>query len=229
MNTHLHLMEAFTTFYRLSCDSKARERLWELILVQSNTVVRKTLGACTDAHGSDWTPILDSGLDRVSYGHDLENIYLLMEACEALGLPHALHLDLYRTLFDYSWHRGYDQKNGGFFESGGFNLSADQRNKIWWVQAESMVCALQLYCLTREKKFWNCFSQTLKWVMKYQVDWDNGDWHWGVQENGTVFGNKANEWKSPYHNGRAMMICLELLASLDQSNSNISIVSSEIH
>ena len=52
LNTHLHLMEAFTTFYRLSCDSKARERLWELILVQSNTVVRKTLGACTDAHGS---------------------------------------------------------------------------------------------------------------------------------------------------------------------------------
>jgi len=48
MNTHLHLMEAFTTYYALTHNPVARERLLELVRIQSNTVVRKTLGACTD-------------------------------------------------------------------------------------------------------------------------------------------------------------------------------------
>ncbi len=56
MNTHLHLLEAMTTFYRASKLPLARERLLELINIESNTVVRKNLGACTDKYDRDWTP-----------------------------------------------------------------------------------------------------------------------------------------------------------------------------
>ncbi|MCP4454287.1 MAG: hypothetical protein GY809_22740, partial [Planctomycetes bacterium] len=37
MNTHLHLLEALTTYYRASQSPLARQRLTELILIQSNT------------------------------------------------------------------------------------------------------------------------------------------------------------------------------------------------
>jgi cellobiose epimerase len=74
MNTHLHLMEAMTTFYRASRLPLARERLVELILIQSNTVVRKGLVACTDKYEQDWTPRLDGNYAVVSYGHDIENV-----------------------------------------------------------------------------------------------------------------------------------------------------------
>ena len=59
MNTHLHLLEALTTFYRASALPLARERLRELIDIQSNAVVRKNLGACTDKYERDWTPRLE--------------------------------------------------------------------------------------------------------------------------------------------------------------------------
>jgi mannose/cellobiose epimerase-like protein (N-acyl-D-glucosamine 2-epimerase family) len=86
MNTHLHLLEAMTTFYQASKLPPARERLRELIDIQTNAVVRKTIGACTDQYERDWTPRLDSRTARVSYGHDIENIWLLMDACDAIGV-----------------------------------------------------------------------------------------------------------------------------------------------
>ena len=53
MNTHLHLLEAMTTFYRASKLPLARERLLELINIESNAVVRKEIGACTDKYDRD--------------------------------------------------------------------------------------------------------------------------------------------------------------------------------
>lgn len=138
MNTHLHLLEAMTTFYRASKLPLARERLLELINIESNAVVRKNLGACTDKYERDWTPRLEGDYARVSYGHDIENVWLLMDACEAAGVSNHPFLDLYRALFDYSLKYGYDDANGGFYDSGPFNQPADRRGKVWWVQSEAI-------------------------------------------------------------------------------------------
>ncbi len=211
MNTHLHLLEAITRFCKFSEDVLARERLIELILVNSNSVVRKDMGACTDKYLENWRPL--SGLEhqRISYGHDLENIWLLMEACKTAGLAENLLSDLYRTLFNYALEHGFDRKNGGFYDSGSFNSPADRREKIWWVQAESLVAALEMYRLTGEQLYWDCFSLVLKWIVQHQVDWQNGDWHETIDRNGRSSGMKAGPWKGPYHNGRAMLQCLHLL------------------
>jgi len=214
MNTHLHLLESITVYYQLTHDSIARERLIELILVQSNSVVRKTIGACTDQYHSDWTPLKDSGRARVSYGHDLENVYMLSAACETLEIPNALFVDLYRTLFDYALQYGFDHNEGGFFESGLLEAHADRRNKIWWVQAECLLSALQMYRITQEKQYWNCFLKTLDWIVRHQVDWGNGDWFACIGKDKEKSGDKAGPWKSPYHNGRAMILCLQLLPEL---------------
>ena len=70
MNTHLHLLEAMTTFYEFTKDTLARKRLIELILVNSNSVVRKDIGACTDQHLENWQPLTGPEHQRISYGHD---------------------------------------------------------------------------------------------------------------------------------------------------------------
>ena len=121
MNTHLHLLEAMTTFYRASKLPLARERLLELIAIQSNAVVRKGLGACTDKYKRNWEPVLTGNYARVSYGHDLENIWLLNDACDAAGISNYPLLDLYRALFDYALKYGYDEDQGGFFYYCAFN------------------------------------------------------------------------------------------------------------
>ena len=139
MNTHLHLLEAQTAFYRTGRLPLARERLLELIRIQSNAVVRKDIGACTDKYERDWTPRLDGDYARISYGHDLENIWLLIDACNAAKVSNYPLLDLYKALFDYSLKYGYDEASGGFYDSGRFNKPADRRAKVWWVQAEALV------------------------------------------------------------------------------------------
>ncbi len=208
MNTHLHLMEAMTTFYRASRLPKGRERLIELITIQSNAVVRKDLGACTDRYLKDWKPILDGDAARVSYGHDIENVWLLMDACDAAGLPMYPLMDLFGALWQYSLQYGYDRSAGGIFDSGRFHQPADRLNKVWWVQAEAIVSALFMYRFTRDPQYLEVFDSTLRFIEDHLVDWTNGEWHEFVRPDGTVGGSKAHAWKAAYHNGRAMLECI---------------------
>jgi len=211
MNTHLHLLEAMTTFYRASNLPIARERLLELINIESNTVVRKNLGACTDKYDPNWAVRLDSGYDRVSYGHDIENIWLLMDACDAVGVSNYPFMDLYKTLFEYSLKYGYDERNGGFFYTGRFNTAADDRSKSWWVQAEVIVSSLHMYEYTKDPKYLAVFENTFRFIEAKMVDWESGEWYETISAQGQAQGSKGSIWKAGYHNGRSMIECLEIL------------------
>jgi cellobiose epimerase len=219
MNTHLHLLEAMTTYYRASKSPAARERLLELIAIEASTVVRKDLGACTDKYERNWTPRLDGNFARVSYGHDLENVWLIIDAARAAGISPWPYLDLFKSLWSYSLKHGYDSQNGGFYEDGAFNSPADRRTKTWWVQAEAIVSALYMYELTRDPKYVEVFRKTYDFIDKYQTDWTVGEWHPTVTPDLQVRGGKANIWKGGYHNGRAMLECLALLRSLASGSS----------
>ena len=211
MNTHLHLMEAMTTFYRACKMPLARERLLELINIESNAVVRKNLGACTDKYDRDWTPRLEAAYARISYGHDIENIWLLMDACDAAGISNYPYADLYRTLFDYSYQYGYDRSAGGFYYSGLFNKPADTLTKVWWVEAEAVVSALYMHRLTGDPKYLDIFRQTCDYIEKHLVDFEHGEWHANVTASGVIQGDKADAWKAGYHSGRSMIECMEIL------------------
>jgi mannobiose 2-epimerase len=211
MNTHLHLLEAFTTYCRLTQEPKARERLMELILIETNTVVRKGASQCTDEYAPDWTPV---HAERASYGHDVENVWLVMDACEALGLPQAPVTDLYRALFDNALTYGYDAANGGFYTSGLLGKAADRKEKVWWVQAEGLVAALSLYRLTGDERYRQAYLGTLRWIESRQADWQHGDWHETVLPDGRPVGLKAAAWKGPYHNGRAVLRSIEILTEM---------------
>ncbi|HYK91407.1 MAG TPA: AGE family epimerase/isomerase [Acidobacteriota bacterium] len=214
MNTHLHLLEAMTTFYRASRLPLARERLIELINIESSAVVRKDLAACTDRYDRDWTPRLEGSLSTVSYGHDIENVWLLIDACDAIGISNYPLVDLYRKLWEYTLKYGYDQEEGGVFYTGGFNEPANNRNKEWWVEAEALVSALQMYRLTKESKYLSVFKQTYDFIEKYQVDWERGEWYATVSPDGKPYGDKAQVWKAGYHNGRSMIESLKLIKEL---------------
>jgi len=211
MNTHLHILEALTVYYRVSPRPLVRERLLELIRIQSNTVVRKTVGVCTDKYASDWTPILTAKYNGVLYGHQFENIWLLAEAGNTLGSSNYLLLDLYRNLFDYSVKYGFDSVNGGFFFSGVINEPARSQVKVWWVQSEVLIASLHMFELTGDPKYLVLFDKTFNWIEKHQVDWENGEWFGYIRPDGTCVGGKADEWKEAYHTGRAMIECLTIL------------------
>lgn len=216
MNTHLHLLESVTAYYHAAESRVARERLSELVSIESNAVVRKKLTACTDKYDRNWTPRLDEAAhwNRVSYGHDLENVWLLADACRALdSSPYPL-VDLFRDLWAYSLQYGYDADRGGFWNSGPFNAPSDDRMKVWWVQAEAITSALYMYRLTGEEKYWDVFAKTYDFIDKYQTDWKNGEWFEMITADGQPKGGKAHIWKAGYHNGRAMIECLGILREM---------------
>ena len=220
MNTHLHLLKGMIPYYRATNDPAARERLLELLFVQGNAVVRKTVGACTDRYRHDWTPILDRPHDRVLFGVDMANISQLTRACNALGLPTGPFLDAFRTLFNYALRWGCDHKNGGFYEAGRLGAPADERDKPFWTQSEALIIALEMYQLTQDPAYFQCFSKTLEWVVNHQVDWEHGEWFERVSERGRPGGVKAGVWKTGYHSGRAALLSLELVGSLDRRASS---------
>jgi mannobiose 2-epimerase len=202
MNSHLHMLEAMTLFYQAGKLPQARERLLELMTIAGNTMVRKNVGACTDKYSLDWTPRLEGNYGRVSYGHDLEAVWLLMEACAVAGVPVSLYMDLCRTLWSYSLKYGFDEAHGGFYESGPIGQPADNRNKVWWVQAETLVSALRMYRATREPVYRAAFEKLWAFLRERQIDWEHGEWHDTILPDGRVRGNKAHTWKAAYHNGR---------------------------
>lgn len=212
MNTHLHLMEAMTWYVRASQSHAAYSRLRELIDIEASAVVRKHLPASTDKYNPDWSPRLEiPQYARVSYGHDLENVWLIMDALEAMGQPVQPFADLFRELWRYSLQYGYDSQQGGFYDSGPMGKPADRKEKVWWVQSEALVSALRMWKLTGDAKYWDVFEKTWNFVDRHQIDWANGEWHATVNPDLSVRGDKAGIWKAAYHNGRAMIECLQLL------------------
>jgi mannobiose 2-epimerase len=68
-----------------------------------------------------------------------------------------------------------------------------------------------MYRLFNDQIYLKCFDKTLSWVLNYQIDWRKGEWHQRITPRGKTIGNKAELWKTPYHNGRAMIRCLKIL------------------
>jgi mannobiose 2-epimerase len=214
MNTHLHLMEAMTTYFRASRLPSARRRLIELIQIQSNAVIRKELVASTDKYDRDWTPRVDGEYARVSYGHNLENVWLLVSALAAIDMPVHPYNDLFRGVWNYSVKYGYDAQNGGFFESGAFNKPATTGQKSGGCRPKAP--SLPYICIASRATANTPTSspKTYDFIEKNLVDWQNGEWYWSLSADGKQTGPKASVWKAGYHNGRAMLECLALLQSI---------------
>lgn len=209
MNAHLHLLEAVTAWQRVVPSAQTRERLSELFGLMS----RWALQGGGDEYSADWRPI-GSGQARVSYGHHLENIWLLLDAADALGeAPSSALLGGLRARFAACLEGGYDFRRGGVFEYGPKCGQATGRDKLWWVQAEALLACLYLYRATGTAFYRAIFRRILGFIEERQVDWRHGEWHARVLPDGPAEEDKAHLWKEGYHNGRAM---IESLAGLKQ-------------
>lgn len=216
-NTHLHVLEALTSLVGLRDDeAPQRRRLAELITICSETVVDKNTGGCRDVFRQDWTPMRGCAYDRASYGHDLENVALLRCAAAALGVPGGALLRRCRAIAVHALMCGRDVDRGGFYAGGPLGQPADRREKVYWTQAEALFGLLHMWQATGDEVYLEALAHTLDWVDEQQVDRDGGDWHATITPDGVRQGNKADQWKDPYHQTRAL---LELVALADENDS----------
>ena len=84
-NTLLHLLEAYTSLYRIWKTPILAERLEALLRLFLNKVIDMHGHYLHGAFDAEWHVLSNT----VSFGHDIEASWLLVEAAETLGLEHS--------------------------------------------------------------------------------------------------------------------------------------------
>jgi mannobiose 2-epimerase len=224
MNTHLHVLEAYTNLYRGWPDELLRQRILDLLTVFDRYIIDKTSGHLGLFFNQDWAP----RSTLVSYGHDIEAAWLLAEAAEVvndsswIARTHALALQLANAAAEGLDTRGGFDSRGGPDSRGGlwYEKEADRliREKHWWPQAEAMVGFLHAWQISGEEIWWQRSVETWNFVRQYirapaMPSSVGNEWHWGVLADDSPMPgqDKAGFWKCPYHNSRA---CLEIIRRL---------------
>ena len=205
MNTHLHVLEAYTNLYRLWPDDVLSDRLRRLTEIFVAPSFRGESGHFVLFFDSDWQP----KSTEISYGHDIEASWLLLEAADVIGNADLrtrvrdVAVEIARLTLD-----GQDE-DGGLFNEGGPEGIADS-DKDWWPQAEAIVGFLRAYEETGDVAFVEAAEAAWEFVKRFVRDVENGEWFTRVSRAGVPYEgeDKVGPWKCPYHNGRA---CLNVL------------------
>jgi cellobiose epimerase len=207
-NTHIHIMEAYTNLLRVWPDPELREAQRALIELMLTRILNPATNHLQLFFREDWTPVSH----EISYGHDIELSWLVVEAAEVLG-DEALVARAKAAavaMAEATLREGVDRDGGVFNEGGPHGVTKD--TKDWWPQAEAAVGFLNAYEISGDVRFFDAARQTWAFVAKHVVDRERGDWHESLSRDGTPLPRtKLSVWKCPYHNGRA---CLELAARL---------------
>ncbi|NQU54728.1 MAG: AGE family epimerase/isomerase [Bacteroidetes bacterium] len=232
MNTHLHIMEAYAAYYKVSQDNFAGKRLKELLLLFMNKIIRPSghLGIFFDKNFNE----TESSKAICSFGHDIEASWLLWEAAEILNDKEILERmkPLSIKMLDAVARVGVDKDGGIFLESTRFG-SHVRTNKHWWPQAETLVSFMNGMEVTSDKKYWDKVKLTWNFIDNCLIDHKNGEWFTKVNRLGIPYlvepkddpspyyrnDWKIDPWKAPYHNSRAMM---ELIKRIDRMESKQS-------
>lgn len=198
MNTHLHILEAYTNLYRTQTDAGVANSLRHLIQWHLDHIIDPTTGHLRLHMQANWQSLHDS----VSFGHDIEASWLLWEAAELLDDPALIDglRPLVVQMAAATMTEGIDVDGG---------VWGEHHEKHWWAQAEALVGFCNAFQLTGEMAYLTAVCNTWHYIQQYIVDKQYGEWLWGRDAEGYPLAqDKISIWKTPYHNSRA---CFELM------------------
>jgi mannobiose 2-epimerase len=208
MNTHLHLLEAFSNLYTIWPDATLKKRIIELI--------RIFLDRMTDVNSHHLLLFFDdqwnSKSSLVSFGHDIEGAWLVQQAAETIkDEPLTEEIKVWSVTLANAAAMGVDEDGGLWYEKEG---ELWIKEKHWWPQSEAMVGFFHAWELTGQDRFLQYSLQCWEFVKNFIHDKKYGEWFWGIRDDHAVMEgeDKVGIWKCPYHNGRA---CMEIMKRVD--------------
>jgi mannobiose 2-epimerase len=210
-NSHIHILESYTELLRVWPDPGLLANQRDLIEMTISHIIDPRTHHLILFLKDDWTPIGE----EVSYGHDIELSWLLVEAAGVVGDPalvarvKPISLDIARVTLA----EGVDPDGGVISEGGPHGYT--QTNKEWWEQAEAVVGFLNAYQLSGDVRYLDASRRSWDFIQSRLIDRVHGDWINEVKRDGTPLKlPKVSLWKCPYHSGRSCMEVIERVAEL---------------
>lgn len=230
-NSSIHILEALTELYQVWPDELLRERLNEMLVLIRDTIVTPK-GYLVLFLTPDWKPISfrDSteevilhhhGLDHVSFGHDVETAFLMLEASHVLGLENDVQTHtVSKRMVDHALQNGWDSDVGGFYDEGYYFKGEDsiriiRDTKNWWAQAEGLNTLLMMADMYPDDplNYYEKFEKLWQYADTYLIDHEHGDWFSGGIDKQPRYktASKGNIWKGIYHHYRGLTHCMDRL------------------
>ena len=215
MNTHLHVMEAYTTLLRVWRDAELAARQNDLLEVTMDRIVDGATGHFKLFFDKQWNSLSD----HVSFGHDIEGSWLLFEAAEVLGDPVLLACARKAAvrMAEAVCDEGLDKDGSLFYERNSKGEFVDP-NKHWWAQAEAVVGFYNAWKLSGQARFRQAAERAWSYIEARIIDKEHGEWLAKLRPDGTPWKEEEDAdaclvgpWKCPYHNSR---MCFEMMERL---------------
>ncbi len=213
MNTHLHILEAYSNLYRVWPNDKLKNSILNLLDIFKHRIIDKSTGHFNLFFDMDW----QVKSSAISFGHDIEGAWLLHEAAEVID-DKAYIESIRKTtlnLVDTTLREGMD-KDGSLFNEYHHNIY--DKDKHWWPQAEAMVGLMDAYQIEPKEAYLTAIYKLWQFIQTHLMDRVNGEWFWRVDENGKTehTDDKVGFWKCPYHNTRALMELIQRIKGLEE-------------
>ena len=215
-NANMHSCEALIAAYEATNEQKYLDRA---LIISDNICNRQAAqadGLIWEHYSSEWKIDWSFNKDKpddlfrpwgFQVGHLTEwsKLLLILERYVNKDwlLPRAIEL------FEDAVEMGWDEKNDGLFYGFAPNGDICDRDKYFWVQAESFAAAALLAKRTKDAKYWDWYERIWHFSWKHMIDHKYGAWFRILDGKN----NKYDDLKSPagktdYH---TMGACYEVL------------------
>lgn len=211
MNTNLHVLEAYTNLLRAWPVPQVKASLRAQIGVMLERIIDRERWQMKRHFGAEWRSLTDT----ISYGHDIEASWLLVEAAEVLGDEKLL-----AEVSQVAVHMAQAAYDKGLNDDGSLRDTSENNDKVWWVQSEAVIGFFNAFQLTGKEYFLEASLGCWQTIQDSLIDRQYGEWFFGLGDDGRPLERaKAGLWKTPYHNGRACMEIMRRVGQPDEGNS----------
>lgn len=205
MNTHLHIVEGYANLYKVWKDESLKTVIIDLLETIGNYFINTETGHLRLFFDENWI----ERKDVISYGHDIEAAWLLLQCAEIIGDENLIvNYKKYAIQIAEATIEGIDTDGGLWYE---YDPEKNEltEEKHWWPQAELMIGYFTAWQISVEQEYLDIVFKNWDFTKTHIIDKENGEWFWGVlSDYSKMKKDKAGFWKCPYHNGRA---CIELI------------------
>ncbi len=230
LDTHMHLLESFTTLSAATGQEIHRRKLEEQMQLIVRYLINPETGCGRNQVDVHFNPIPAIALNRTwnaervgetppvpidttSYGHNVELSWLLNLALKTAGVDDLPYQSVMKRLLDHAVEQGIDWKFGGIYRDGTAKGGPVILEKEFWQNAEALVGFLDGYQTFKNEKYFDAFENIWGFVNNHLIHPTLGEFRILLSREGQpIDANLGNPWKVAYHTGRALLECSQRIS-----------------